>query len=74
MQRFINGLPQTYRDRIEFDEPKTLEETIWKARYCYEQFGNKTGPHEDWRRGVVRDSRRRDLNPQDLRIMERVLG
>jgi hypothetical protein len=28
IQRFISGLPQTYRDRIEFDEPRTLEEAI----------------------------------------------
>jgi hypothetical protein len=50
MQRFISGLPQTYQDRIEFDEPKTLEETIQKARYCYEQFKSKTRPHEDWKK------------------------
>jgi hypothetical protein len=42
MQRFISGLPRTYRDRIEFDEPKTLEKTIRKTMYFYEQFGNKT--------------------------------
>jgi hypothetical protein len=36
VQRFISGLPQPYQDRIEFGEPKTLENTIWKARYCYE--------------------------------------
>jgi hypothetical protein len=29
MKWFINGLPRAYHDRIEFDEPKTLEETIW---------------------------------------------
>jgi hypothetical protein len=28
VQRFINGLHQTYRNKIEFDEPKTLEDTI----------------------------------------------
>jgi hypothetical protein len=50
MQRFISGLPRTYRDRIEFDEPKTLEKTIRKTRYCYEQFGNKTWPREDWKK------------------------
>ena len=27
-QRFISGLPKEYQNRIEFDEPKTLEETI----------------------------------------------
>jgi hypothetical protein len=47
MQRFISGLPQSFQDRIEFDEPKTLEDTICKARYFYEQFKNKKQPHED---------------------------
>ena len=42
VQRFISGLPQTYWNSIEFDEPKTLEDTIWKVRYCYEKFKNKT--------------------------------
>jgi hypothetical protein len=28
MQRFISGLPQSYRDIIEFDETKTLEDTL----------------------------------------------
>jgi hypothetical protein len=50
MQRFISGLPQTYWDRIEFEGPNTLEETIQKARYFYEQFGSKTEPHEDWKK------------------------
>jgi hypothetical protein len=36
MNWFFSGLPQTYWDRIEFDEPNTLEENIWKARYCHE--------------------------------------
>jgi hypothetical protein len=50
VQRFISGLPQSYWDRIEFDEPKTLEETIQKARYCYEQFESQTEPREDWKK------------------------
>jgi hypothetical protein len=28
MEWFISGLPKTYLDRIEFDEPNTLEETF----------------------------------------------
>jgi hypothetical protein len=36
VQRFISGLPKTYQNIIEFDEPKTLEETIRKEIYCYE--------------------------------------
>jgi hypothetical protein len=50
LQQFINGLPQTYRDKIEFDELKTLEDTIQKARYCYEQFVSQKEPHKDWKK------------------------
>jgi hypothetical protein len=28
VQRFISGLPKDYQNRIEFDEPRTLEDTI----------------------------------------------
>jgi hypothetical protein len=47
LQRFISGLPQSYRDIIEFGDPNTLEYTIGKERYCYEKFKDKTKPHED---------------------------
>ena len=33
IHRFLRGLPQSYKDRIEFYEPRTLEETIRKAKY-----------------------------------------
>jgi hypothetical protein len=49
-QRFISGLPQTYRNSIEFGEPKTLEDTIRKARYGYEHFRHQTKPHKDWKK------------------------
>ena len=34
-QWFLNGLPQSYKHRIEFYEPRILEEAIRKAKYCY---------------------------------------
>jgi hypothetical protein len=34
---FLSGLPSFYKDKIQFDEPKTLEEAIRKAKYLYEQ-------------------------------------
>jgi len=37
VQRFINGLPLAYKDRIEFDEPGSLEEAIRKMKHFYEQ-------------------------------------
>jgi hypothetical protein len=47
MQQFISVLPQYFWDRIEFDELKTLEDIILKARYYYEKFKNKAEPHKD---------------------------
>jgi hypothetical protein len=32
IQRFLSCLPSSYKDRIEFDNPKTLEETMRKAK------------------------------------------
>jgi hypothetical protein len=49
VQRFISGIPKDYQNMIEFDEPRTLEDTILKARYCYEQFGLRTEPREGWK-------------------------
>jgi hypothetical protein len=37
IQRFLSGFPAFYRDKIQFDEPNTLEETIRKAKYLYDQ-------------------------------------
>src|ERR1700678_650821 len=48
-QHFISGLPKEYRNRIEFDEPKTLEDTIRKATYCHEQYGHRAESRGDWR-------------------------
>jgi hypothetical protein len=38
IQRFLSCLPQSYRDRIEFDNPKSLSESFRKARMCYDQY------------------------------------
>jgi len=37
IQRFISGLPVAFKDRIEFDEPRSLEEAIRKLKHCHEQ-------------------------------------
>jgi len=33
IQRFISGLLVEFKDKIEFDEPKSLEETIIKLKH-----------------------------------------
>jgi hypothetical protein len=37
IQRFLSYLPQSYRDRIQFDNPKSLSEVFKKERMCYDQ-------------------------------------
>jgi hypothetical protein len=38
-----------YHNMIEFDETKTLEDTIRKERYSYEQLGHRIEPREGWK-------------------------
>ena len=36
IQHFLGCLPPSFRDRIEFDMPKTLDTTLHKSRLYYE--------------------------------------
>jgi hypothetical protein len=40
IQRFLSCLPASYKDSIEFDNLKTLEEAMCKAKLCFEQYKN----------------------------------
>ena len=37
IQIFLSYLPTRFKDNIEFDNPKTLQEAMRKADFCYEQ-------------------------------------
>eukprot|EP00253_Pinus_taeda_P024447 PITA_24447 len=37
VQRFVSSLPPYMRERIEFDNPKSMDEVIRKATICYQQ-------------------------------------
>jgi len=41
IQRFLSGLPTFYKGKIQYDELKTLEETIRMVKYLYEQSKGK---------------------------------
>ena len=49
VQWFLSGFTQAYKDIIEFYEPRTLEEAIRKAKYCYEQRKGKPDYHKAWK-------------------------
>jgi len=49
IQRFTSGFPITFKERIDFDKPRSLEEAIQKLKHCYEQSKRKSETKQDWR-------------------------
>jgi hypothetical protein len=49
IQRFISCLPPIYKERIEYDNPRTLEEAMRKANFSYEQNKNKNQNVNNWK-------------------------
>ena len=69
IQRFLSGLPQSYKDRIEFYEPRTLEEAIRKAKYCYKKSKRKPDYQKAWKNKMNEkfDQRKRGLKPSNFK-------
>ena len=69
VQRFLSGLPQAYKDRIEFYEPRTLEEAIRKAKYCYEKRKGKPDYHKTWKdtKNENSDQRKKGFKPSNFK-------
>ena len=41
VQRLFSGFPLAFKDQIEYDEPRSLEEVIGKLKHCYKQSKRK---------------------------------
>ena len=69
IHRFLSGLPQSYKDIIEFDEPITIEEVIWKAKYCYDQNKCKHDYYKAWKdkKNEKYDQRKKCFKPFNSR-------
>ena len=46
---FLSCLPLSFKDIIEFDNPKILEEAMRKANFCYAQSKNKRKGIPNWK-------------------------
>ena len=70
---FLSGLPQYYVDIIEFYEPRTLEEAIRKAKYCYEQSKGKPDYHKALKDKKMKksDQRKKGFKPSHFRNQQR---
>ena len=63
VQWFLSFLPFHIKDKIEYDNPKNLEEAMRKANFCYEQNlknesmtnwkTKRTNNFEQWKKGFV---------------------
>ena len=73
VQHFLSGLPQSYKDIIEFDEPITLEEAIRKAKYCYDHNKSKPDVHKAWKdkKNDKFDQRKKGFKPSYFRNQQR---
>jgi hypothetical protein len=49
IQSFLSGLPYFYKDKIQYDEPKNLTETIRKGKCLYEHCKGKGYFHKSWK-------------------------
>ena len=49
IQRFISGFSVAFKEKIEFDEPRSLKEAIRKLNYCYEKSKCRSKSKKDWR-------------------------
>jgi hypothetical protein len=65
IQIFLSGLPAFYKENIRYDEPKTLTESIRKAKYMYEQEQGRESLHKSWKdkRKEKFDQRRKGFKP-----------
>ena len=48
-QHFFSFLPLMFKERIEYDNPKNLEEAVRKTNFCYDQNKNKRERIHNWK-------------------------
>jgi predicted aspartyl protease len=65
IQRFLSGFPSFYSDKIQYDNPKNLEESIRRARHIYEQNKGRTIFQKAWndKMEVKKDHRHKGFKP-----------
>jgi hypothetical protein len=65
IQRFLTGFPYFYKDKHQFDEPKTLAKPIRKDKYMYEQDKGRESFQKSWKdkKKEKYDQRRKGFEP-----------
>ena len=74
IQCFLSGIPWSYKYIIEFNEPQTLNETIKKAKYCYDQNKSRIEFHKasKEKQNEKLYQRKRGFKPPHFRYQQRL--
>jgi hypothetical protein len=66
IQRYLGGIPSFYKEKIQYDEPRTLTETIKKDKYMYEKGNGIESMQKYWKdkKKEKFDQRRKGLKPR----------
>jgi hypothetical protein len=63
IQHFLSGFPQSYQDQIEFNKPKTLEDTIQRLNVVTMSLSTSMSLLRIGKERTRVDSRRKDSSP-----------
>jgi hypothetical protein len=65
VQSFLSGLSYFYKEKIQYDEHRTLTKTIRKDKYLYEKVKGRESMHKYWKdkKKDKSDQRRNGLKP-----------
>jgi hypothetical protein len=69
IQRYLSGLPSSISDKIQYDDPKTMEETIRREKFLYDQQKEKPTFQKDWegKKKFKREQRKKGNKPPFFR-------
>jgi hypothetical protein len=69
IQRYLSGLTSSIGDKIQYDDPKTMEETIRREKCLYEQQREKTTFRKAWddQKRVKKEQRQKGDKPSFFR-------
>jgi hypothetical protein len=65
IQIFLSGFQSFYKEKIKYDEPKTLTKAIKKDKYMYEQGQGRESLQKSWKdkKNVKSNQRRKGFKP-----------
>jgi hypothetical protein len=65
IQRYLSGLPSFISDKIQYDDPKTLEETIRRSKCLYDHHKGNPTFQISWedKKNFKRDLRKKGKKP-----------